>query len=324
MALVNSISRETKSARRRNVPKRHIKRSHAQERQFSDLWETYYGFSWVFTPSFPREALQFEIMGRAGKRTTLARSLATRKKGSFKADIFAEANKFELESAGFTVFSFGKSSRTYVLEETRQQIADQILDYGTVIVNNSPTGGPGDATRLMLVCQWDNTPGRAAKMVRNILKKAYPYLVEGDCQFLMSVGGGHSQQPHTDAPAGFEKLEDQNVMALHNLIMGTNPKYPLAVIVTFNEPSFLWVWPGSHKTIWLPEECVNVSGVSRAQKVTIPPYSAMVLRQDLVHAGTSYDVDNIRLHFSMEVTDDSYVKPPDSVSLVDETYFVFR
>ena len=262
-------------------------------------------------------------MGKLTKGKAHQKSLSQKKRGTSTGRGITERNKQELDDSGYCLFTFGKSGDTFVKLGKRKTIADDILDAGTTIPNNSPEGGPGDLTRLMLVCEWNNTPGWAAKRVRNAIKKAFPWLKEGDCQFLMSIGGGHSQQPHTDAPAGFERMEnDDNARMLHNHVTDASPKCPLAVVVTFSQPSFLWVWEGSHRTIWIPDEKVRRGEVSVAKRVEIPPFSALIFRQDLVHAGSNYETDNLRLHFSMELADTSYAKPPDTIFLVDEGYFV--
>ena len=261
-------------------------------------------------------------MGKIGKGKSHRKALAQAKVGKTVGRGITETHKSDLHNLGYTLFTFGKSGGTYVKNRKRRQISDQVLDMGTTIPNNSPDGGPGDLTRLMLVCAWKNTPGWAARRVRNAIKNAFPWLREGDCQFLMSIGGGHSQQPHTDAPAGFERLNEQNVKTLHSHITDESPKYPLAVLVTFSQPSSLWVWEGSHKTIWLPDDTIRQGEVAVAKRVEILPFSALIFRQDLVHAGTNYGSDNLRLHFSMELADTTYSRPPDTIFLVDETYFV--
>lgn len=261
-------------------------------------------------------------MGKLGKGKAHQRALAQAKVGTTVGRGITEKHKQDLHDLGYTVFTFGKSGRTYVKKGKRQQISDQVLDMGTTIPNNSPDGGPGDLTRLMLVCGWKNTPGWAARQVCNAIKKAFPWLKEGDCQFLMSIGGGHSQQPHTDAPAGFERLTENNVKVLQGHISEDSPKYPLAVLVTFSQPSSLWVWEGSHKTIWLPDDTIRQGEVMVAKRIEISPYSALIFRQDLVHAGANYGSDNLRLHFSMELAETTYSRPPDTIFLVDENYFV--
>ena len=266
--------------------------------------------------------LRFE-MGKLSKAKAHLKALAQRKLNTTTGQGLTEVNKRELDGTGYTLYHYGKSGDTYVKLAKRRKIADQILDFGTTIPNNSTEGGPGDMTRLMKVCKWDNTPGWAARRVKNSIKAAFPYLREGDCQFLMSVGGGHSQQPHTDAPAGFERMiDDDNVKMLHSHISSATPKYPLAVVVTFSQPSFLWIWERSHETIWMPDNKIGHGEVSVAKRVEIPPFSALIFRQDLVHAGSNYDSDNLRLHFSMELAETTYSRQPDTIFLVDEKYFV--
>ena len=82
----------------------------------------------------------------------------------------------------------------------------------------------------------------------------------------------------------------------------------------------LTVWPGSHKIVWQPNSEVDGQRVGR--RVRIPPYHALVFRQDLVHAGTAYFNDALRLHFYMELNVHDFTRVPNTTQPMDETFFV--
>ena len=84
-------------------------------------------------------------MGKLGKRKAHQKALAQAKVGTTVGRGITEKHKQDLQDLGYTVFTFGKSGRTYVKKGNRQQISDQVLDMGTTIPNNSPDGGPDSA-----------------------------------------------------------------------------------------------------------------------------------------------------------------------------------
>ena len=59
------------------------------------------------------------------------------------------------------------------------------------------------------------------------------------------------------------------------------------------------------------------SGMGR---LTIPPYSVLVFRQDLAHAGTAYNSQNLRLHFFMDLNVDDYSDDSGSIKWMDKDF----
>jgi hypothetical protein len=47
----------------------------------------------------------------------------------------------------------------------------------------------------------------------------------------------------------------------------------------------------------------------------------MIFRQDLVHAGTSYESPNLRLHFFLDLDVDDYSNDSAAIKLMDAKYF---
>ena len=139
----------------------------------------------------------------------------------------------------------------------------------------------------------------------------------GIAAFLVSKAHGHEQQPHTDVESGFEKRDDDNTAALWRYVQ--EDKVPLSVVLTYSQAATLIVWPGNHKTVWKPNS--EVQGFQEGVRIPIPPYSAIVFRQDLVHAGSAYLVNSLRLHFYLELDVSDFVRAPDTTQPMDADYF---
>ena len=117
--------------------------------------------------------------------------------------------------------------------------------------------------------------------------------------------------------AGFDQLADNpQISALLNHIK--SERVPLSVIVTFSKESFLHVWPASTTTIWARKADASHEW---SKYIRIPPYSALIFRQDLVHAGTKYKRDNLRLHFYMDLNADDYKPEKGHTFYVDRKYW---
>jgi hypothetical protein len=176
--------------------------------------------------------------------------------------------------------------------------------------------GSGDGTRLQLIRQWPNLPGQAAKVISRRLEKTFPHLSPGDAQFLLSLAHGHDQRPHTDATAGFDHLREPNTQALFAHVQ--EERVPLSVIVTFGKEAFLHVWPASMNTIWAKQADAKKAW---STCIRIPPYSAFVFRQDLVHAGAKYSNVNFRLHFYMDLKAHDYKPEKGHTMFVDDRFW---
>ena len=226
-----------------------------------------------------------------------ARAKASQQNGTMRKhkeiEPLTEQQKREIIDWGYTIISYPKAQKTFVSTEQGSNLIDDVLNEGSFIFNNAPNGQRGDGTRLQLLREWPNLPGQAAATISKRLEASFPHLSPGDAQILFSIANGHDQYPHTDMTAGFDQLADNpQISALLNHIK--SERIPLSVIVTFSKESFLHVWPASTTTIWARKADASHEW---SKYIRIPPYSALIFRQDLVHAGTKYKRDNLRLHF---------------------------
>jgi hypothetical protein len=218
---------------------------------------------------------------------------------------------------GYVIIPYSKSSDTNVAGWDLDKLSDQVLDQGQFVFNNAANGEPGDGSRSQLSRDWSKLPGQAARIISEMIAASFPHLAPGDAQLLHSAANGHDQRPHTDTTSGFSELKSANIAALYEHIK--SERVPLSVIITFSKQSSLHVWPSSHNIIWAAKAKTKKEWSSFIQ---IPPFSALVFRQDLVHAGTKYKVANLRLHFYMNLIADDYKSQKDRTFYVDEKFWL--
>ena len=237
-------------------------------------------------------------------------------KGTPPPERLSERQSRELLDWGYTIVPYSKTGDTNVPGWKQDALSNQILNDGTFIFNTADNGHPGDYTRLQLFREWPQLPGVAAKIISRRIEATFPHLSPGDAQLLYSIAGGHDQRPHIDTIAGFDELESPDVKALHQ--HNQSGRVPLSVSLTFSKQATLHVWPGSMNTIW-----ARRTGVEHewSDLIRIPPFSAFIFRQDLVHAGTKYKTGNLRLHFYMDLHADDYEPQKDHTFYVDRKYW---
>jgi hypothetical protein len=230
------------------------------------------------------------------------------KKAGRKPTPLSENQQQDLDRDGFTILDYVRGSG--FSEATRENLISDMLEKGALIVNNSSDGTPGDFSRVMMGVEPCDIPGRLAMRVVRRLLQHFPYLKMGKAAYLSSLEHGHDQLPHVD----MSKL-DNSIRSYVDRNM-----VPLSVIVTFREPEVLNVWRGSHRIVWASRR--KIAGKKCfGERITIPPYSAIVFRQDLVHAGSSYESPNLRLHFFLDLNVDDYSNDATSIKLMDASYF---
>ena len=251
-------------------------------------------------------------MGRPSKRKHASRRVSQGR----KHNPLNEDQKKKLLDDGYIVIDYSRSKSVFLGENDQAQAAADVLDLGEFIFNNGLDGGIGDMSRLMKICEFDNLPGRAASMTSGTLLRTFPHLRRGTAAFLLSLEHGHDQMPHTDIGAGDSYLNEERGRVLKTY--ADNGKVPLSVIMAFDKPAYLHIWPGSHRVLWSTK---SEGSQMRGRRVQIPRYSALVFRQDLVHAGTAYTTQNLRLHFYLDLDVPDYEREANTTFLVDEKFF---
>ena len=283
-------------------------KSRCQKRRcrFSAFWAQLDLTDSRFFPTMPRRSKFARSVRENGKKATPP-----------QPNCLSQKEIREILDWGFTIVKYGKSPKTFVSSQEHKDFIAEIRDLNDHIFNNATTG-KGDGTRLQSVREWDSLPGLAADRISRRIQATFPHLKPGDAQFLLSLADGHDQLPHTDVTAGHAQLKDPNVNSLQRHIQ--EGRVPLSVIVTFADASKLNIWPGSASTIWTNDDAVK-SESEWSTHVTIPPFSALIFRQDLVHSGSNYDTVNLRLHFYMDLVADDYKVEKGHIFYVDRKYW---
>jgi hypothetical protein len=230
------------------------------------------------------------------------------KKAGRKPTPVPDDHHHDLDQDGFTILDYIREGG--VSEATRDKLIADMLEKGALILNDSSDGTPGDCSRMMMGVEPSDIPGKLAMKVARRLLQNFPYLKMGKAVYLSSLEHGHDQLPHID----MSKTDDSIRSYVDRKMV------PLSVIVTFREPAVLNVWRGSHRIVWASRH--KLAGKKCfGERITIPPNSAMVFRQDLVHAGSSYESPNLRLHFFLDLNVDDYSNDATSIKLMDASYF---
>lgn len=122
--------------------------------------------------------------------------------------------------------------------------------------------------------------------IYNLLPKDSP-LYFSNWVILKSISGCSSQKPHTDYdPISIDKISNDE------------KKCPLLVLVSLMPETYLDIW--------------NIDG--NHQKLTLDKGDILIFRADIIHAGSSYINDNIRIH--------SYLDSPFVKRILNRTWFV--
>jgi ectoine hydroxylase-related dioxygenase (phytanoyl-CoA dioxygenase family) len=119
-----------------------------------------------------------------------------------------------------------------------------------------------------------------------------------DWNILQSLPGCKSQQPHTDyVPT--EKF----VKKMGELDSPENySKIPLLCLVALEPNTYLDVWDNSTRLITLSDEKLKdyVNHDIQSNRLCLQAGDVLIFRPDLVHAGSPYSEENIRLHVYLD------------------------
>ena len=233
---------------------------------------------------------------------------AARKAGR-KPTPLSQEQQHDLDNDGFVILDYVREGGN-ISEQMRGNLIDIMLENGSFILNNSSDGTAGDLSRLMMGVEPCDIPGKLAMRVVRRLLRQFPFLKMGKAAYLSSLEHGHDQLPHIDLSSPSDLL---NAYVDRQMV-------PLSVIITYREPAILNVWRGSHRLVWASRR-KDARKRCFGERITVPPYSAIVFRQDLVHAGTSYDSPNLRLHLFLDLDVPDYSNDPAKIKLMDSTYF---
>lgn len=141
--------------------------------------------------------------------------------------------------------------------------------------------------------------------VKLIVEKTFPTLIPSDLIFLLSLEGCSAQAPHADGVPSKTFYE--------------NSPIPMSALISIHESTTLTIWPKSHILV---HHSATVHKNTKApfdpiscEIVSIPAGHVCFFRQDLIHAGSAYASDNVRMHIMFDHPDVDRKK--DSVFVID-------
>ena len=171
---------------------------------------------------------------------------------------------------------------------TEQLLNDikKVGDKGAVIFNHNKKNKKNDKKRIQqFIKKTDSkTILQYQKKLHKQLKKEYPNLEPTDTVVLKSLPGCQRQLPHCDYEQDlqFATAPDSDV--------------PLGCLSVLEKDTTLDVWIKSHRLAYLPNDLTEKVNPIKRQKIKLEPGTLLVFRGDLVHAGSSYENTNYRLH----------------------------
>ena len=119
-----------------------------------------------------------------------------------------------------------------------------------------------------------------------------------DWNILQSLSGCKAQQPHTDYVPDQKFIDKMFVLD----VPPNQSKIPLLCLVALEPNTYLDIWENSIQLITQSEEILKDilnPGIERV-RITLQPGDILLFRPDLVHAGSAYENENVRLHVYLD------------------------
>ena len=168
-----------------------------------------------------------------------------------------------------------------------------VVEGATHIFNSNPEQKE-DRKRVQ-----EKMPKRLSAPLEGRLRAAFPDKQVNDFVILKSKAGCQRQSAHTD------------YVPTEEIVDATDEEIPLLFLLALEEGTRLCVWPRSHRLFR--------DGLRRAvscEEVEMSVGDAILFRGDLVHAGSSYERDCIRIH--------AYIDSPTIKRKPNTTYTIHK
>lgn len=165
------------------------------------------------------------------------------------------------------------------------------------IFNDNPAHRRNDAKRRQVDLSAHHP---VIQPIRAALQKAHPSHTIRDFALLVSRPGCRCQAAHTDyvpTPA---------------MLRATDTEMPLLFLLALEDNTTLEVWPQSHLVV----QGYRGPPAIQRQTVHLSAGDAILFRGDLVHAGSAYESQNLRIHAYL----DSSAVPRDP----NQTYIIYK
>lgn len=182
------------------------------------------------------------------------------------------------------------------------KILDSLRDYmnetGGPIFNNEKTNDNRRrqnklTTRNPLIRNW-------VCSIEETLRSIHPLknLVFREWNILQSLPGCESQQPHTDYVPTERFIKKMSYLDVPE----NHLKIPLLSLIALEPNTYLDVWENSCRLITSSDERLKdyVNPDIRSNRLCLQPGDVLLFRPDLIHAGSSYSEENLRLHVYLD------------------------
>lgn len=184
-------------------------------------------------------------------------------------------------------------STNYTDIETIHYITNELInigDKGNIIFNDKKIGGDNKRSQTFITVPMkpSRTLIKWKQSIECILDKKYPNLIPNNMAVLKSLKGCKKQIAHCDyeQDLNFATTSDDNI--------------PLICLICIMENTTLDIWKKSHRLPVLHSDITdNIKPIPRTT-ICLNVGDMLVFRGDLVHAGSSYESDNYRVHLFMD------------------------
>ena len=231
------------------------------------------------------------------KRKSIPSTYKRRLKKSKRGSKIAKSD-YKLHLDGFEIVSSNIPSPE-IIDEIRT-----IGDDGYIIFNDHLEGGDDKRSQTFIDKYiLSNGLGNWTDSIKELLSERYPNLTPRDMVVLRSEKGCKKQLAHCDYEQDitFARCPDSQI--------------PLGCLVCIMEGTTIDVWLKSIRLPCLDTELTDEIVPIPRTTISLKRGQILVFRGDLVHAGSSYDHDNCRIHVFMD--SDMVPRYP------NRTYFIY-
>ena len=199
-----------------------------------------------------------------------------------------------LHSDGYIIFKNAIDVNDEILEELKSQINKK----ANIIFNRNEFTGKNDRKRLQ--CDLNYTEqfmGRFIDQITEFIngKINNDVLTFNNWAILHSKKGCNRQAPHTDYVA-----DDQFIKSMTYANKKNKGLIPLLVLISVMPETYLNIWEKSIGLITTEKENFKDRPRIESKKLILNKGDIVIFRADLVHAGSDYDKENIRLHVYLD------------------------
>lgn len=199
-----------------------------------------------------------------------------------------------LHSDGYIIFKNAIDVRDEILEELKSQVNKKV----SIIFNRNELTGKNDRKRLQ--CDLNYKEQFMEKFIEQISEFINGKINDDRLTFnnwtiLYSKQGCQRQAPHTDYVA-----DDQFIKSMTYANQKNKGLIPLLVLISVMPETYLNIWEKSIGLITTEQVDFKDRPKIESKKLMLNKGDIVIFRADLIHAGSDYDKENIRLHVYLD------------------------